>query len=283
MTLDLASNTKNFSKPKFSKLYGILWATTFSIVAACSSSSSQHDTSIDGAQPDGTVPDARRILPPQGSRESQKQEQKYEVDKLLEIVPPEAKGSDSEISIPLSDIPSGSFGRSEDEFTKRRRESRNRRTDNEIVGSARSMDERHAEQLGSIDKDLNLEPAEKSGESPSFIIKIQTIKDLYKNREFEEALVETNEALRYFPKSAHLLTMKGTLHQKLGNIELALASYERANAIEATNKLEAQIEYLRSILLERANLARKRDASPLPGFEATPKSTLSSEEGGSPK
>jgi hypothetical protein len=59
--------------------------------------------------------------------------------------------------------------------------------------------------------------------------------------------------------------MKGTLYQRLNQIELALASYERAYDIEPTRKLLAQIEHLRSVLNDRAEIAKPRSPIVLPG------------------
>jgi tetratricopeptide (TPR) repeat protein len=175
-------------------------------------------------------------------------------------------------------------GKAEDDHQRRRREAKNRRTDNEIVGAARTIDERHATDMGALDRDLGVVPSEKYGGSPSYVSTMQEIKELYKEREYEAALVETNEALRSFPKSAKLLTMKGTLHQKLNNIELATAAYERAFALEPTKKLEAQIEHLRSVLSERASLGRKRETQQIQtNPEASAQFNASSTEGGLPK
>lgn len=281
MTLDLASSFRKRYPIKKGYLLCYALATVTAWLAGCASTLGGEDISIDNPQRDGSTPGLRKILPPDGSTSASRASQKNEIDKLLEGIPDDAKGSNSEISIPVGD--GSAPGRAEDEHQRKRRESKNRRTDNEIVGAARTIDERHAKDMGELDRDLGLTPSEKSESSPSYISTMQEIKALYKDREYEAALVETNEALRSFPKSAKLLTMKGTLHQKLNNIELATAAYERAFAIEPTKKLEAQIEHLRSVLEERAALGKKLETRGQYNAESSAQVNSSSTDGEAPK
>lgn len=221
---------------------------------------------IEPATPEGSLPPERRISPPgTNPAETKPTSNSSEIDKILSQMPKDSRESDSEISIPISAFDGPQSTDALDERGKRLRDAHNRRTDNEITGSTRSIDERKPREIGELDKSLEVAPTEKPGASPSYVSTVQKIKDQFKRREYENALVETNEALRYYPRSAQLLTMKGTLYQRLNHLELALSAYERAYDIEPSRKLLAQMEHLRNILNDRASIAAPRSTLVPPG------------------
>ncbi len=261
MTLALASRFKREIIPNF--ILGTLAACLTACVVV--PPPEQVQEKIDPAAADGESPPERKILPPSPSPgEAKSQNSKSDIDKILATLPAEARDPDTEISIPIDTLDSSPYGLS-DSSLRRRSEMQNRRTDNEIVKASKNMDDRKNKDLGELDRELDVAPTEKSGAAPSYIAALQRIKDHYKYREYEDALVETNETLRHYPRSAQLLTMKGTLYQRLNQIELALASYERAYDIEPTRKLLAQIDHLRSVLNDRALIAKPRNTLVLPG------------------
>ena len=201
-----------------------------------------------------------RISPPPGAEKSKKERQA--VDKLLAGLPDEARDG-GELSIPADPaLTPESTGRSAEE---RRRDFQARQTDEELTGGARSLDERHTKDLGDLDSQLKVTPEENAGQGPSFSRGIQKVKELFKNRSFEEALIETNELLHYYPASAQLLLMKGTLHQRLGQIDLALAAYSRAFEYEPSKKLKAQIDHLKRLVAERESLRKPLEGIVVPG------------------
>ncbi len=221
---------------------------------------------IASAPAEGASPAPRKILPPNFSPgEEKSQKTKSQMEKMLEGIPQDAQNSDGEVDLPANAMNGYSQNAVMDEQQKRRIEMQNRRTDNEIAGSARTMDERKALEVGDLDRDLGVSPTENIGQAPSYISALQRIKDLFKRRDFENALVETNETLRFYPRSAQLLTMKGTLYQRLGQVDLALASYERAYDIEPSRKLLAHIEHLKNIVADRASIAKPKSGIVIPG------------------
>jgi tetratricopeptide (TPR) repeat protein len=203
---------------------------------------------------DAETAPGRRILPPSSTAHANSERDRSNINKLLSDLPDEARGADSEIVIPADAAAIESQTGIVSESERRRREVRAARTDSEIVGGSRMTEDRNAQALGEIDQQLGLEPVEKAQQSPSYILTVQKLRSLFKARQYEDCLIETNEALRHYPKSAQLLTMKGTVHQRLNQIDLALVSYERAFSIEPTRKLQAQVEYLRELVAEREAL-----------------------------
>ncbi|MBF0440608.1 MAG: hypothetical protein HQK54_01765, partial [Oligoflexales bacterium] len=66
-------------------------------------------------------------------------------------------------------------------------------------------------------------------QSPSYLLSLQKINELYQEKKFESALIEINNLLAFYPTSVKLLKMKGTTLIKLGNLELAEKAWERAS------------------------------------------------------
>lgn len=95
--------------------------------------------------------------------------------------------------------------------------------------------------------ELGLSPSH-ADVAPSYILGIKSVQKHFKNKDFEDALIEVNELLKFYPKSAKLLLMKGTLHRRLGNPSLALKSYESAFVLEPSVRVEAQILELKKTL-----------------------------------
>ena len=257
-------------------LGGVFFAVLCAVVCGCSSTSASEqktaqskvsadkkdkskDADVESAEEAPPGPGARIALPA-GAEKSKKDRQA--VDKLLAGLPEEAR-EDGEISIPADpSLTPDNPGRSAEE---RRRDFQARQTDEELTGGARSLDERHSKDLGNLDSQLKVTPEENLGQGPSFSRGVQKIKGLFKSRSYEEALIETNELLRFYPAAPQLLMMKGTLHQRLGQIDLAFTAYTRAFEYEPSKKLKAQIDHLKRLLAERDSLRKPREGIVIPG------------------
>ena len=61
------------------------------------------------------------------------------------------------------------------------------------------------------------------------------MKDLYRNRHYELALVELVELERQYPNDEHILSMKGSLHERLGNKNLAREAWQQALTLNPFN------------------------------------------------
>jgi hypothetical protein len=139
---------------------------------------------------------------------------------------------------------------------QRQREMRARSTDAEIGNLEGGLGSPLDTELGRIERDLDLESTVPVEKVPSFTAVTKKIKHLFKSRHFEDALTETNYLLEFYPRSPQLLMMKGTLHQKLEQVDLALAAYREAYFIRPHRKLQAQIRYLEFRVAEGERLRR---------------------------
>lgn len=218
------------------------------IVSACESTS---DEDIGAAKPAANAP----IAPP-SSLGQPKAEGHRGMDGMQGY--PGADRNDVEIVLPYGDVVSKQ--RSAEE--QRRREHAARATDREVAGVA--QDSTSAKKMGDVDRVLGVESSDNAN-APSFTLGVQKVKELFKDKQFEEALIETNDLLRYYPRSAQLLLMKGTLHQRLSQVDLALTAYERAFEFEPSRKLQAQISSLKQVVREREEMRRSREGVVKPG------------------
>lgn len=199
------------------------------------------------------------IAPPAGT---DAEADRSDADKFWEEVPGDVRAGVTDMSFPLE--PGPETGR-QGEAEKRRRAMEARSTDTEIMGSQRTIDKRLGSQVGELDRALGVEEIESSREIPSFTLGVQKIKKFYQAKNYEEALIDSNELLRYYPRSAQLLMMKGTLHQKLGQVDLALLAYRRAFEYEPSRKLQQQIEFLKFRISEREALRAPAQGIVTPG------------------
>lgn len=226
------------------------------IVSGCEST----DEDVGAAKPAANAP----IAPPSSLGQT-----KSEGHKAIDGTQgyPGADRNDVEVVLPYGDV----VNKQRTAEEQRRREHAARATDREVAGV--SQDSASAKKLGDVDRALGLESSE-NGNAPSFTLGVQKIKDLFKEKQFEEALIETNDLLKYYPRSAQLLLMKGTLHQRLSQVDLALTSYERAFEFEPSRKLQAQISSLKQVVREREEMRRSREGVVKPGGAAVKIETI---------
>ena len=122
-------------------------------------------------------------------------------------------------------------------------------TDNEITTGEEGLAYRFAKELSQIDRALRVEPKDSNVKTPYFILELDKINKLYVARKYELALVEINSLLKIYSNSHKLLTMKGTVYQKLGYYDLALSAYEKAFQFLPSERLRVQIKYLKNFIL----------------------------------
>ena len=189
-----------------------------------------------------------KIAPPSGASDTLQRQQR---EKLEQVLAGES-GTDgiSEIKLPASVMGLKEGDVTGDPIATSREQARMQRTDAEIAASS------------GLSEDAN-RPM-----TPSFTAQTQKIRELFRGKRFEDALVETNELVLYYPRSALLWTMKGTLHLRLQQNDLSLSAYEKAFDIEPSQRLLAQIEDLRRVVSEREGLRRQKN-NPDPGNAIT--------------
>lgn len=205
-----------------------------------------------------------KIAPPPGGPSGR--DETRAVDELMRSVPEDS----GEVSLPASYLDLGGAPQTPEEIERRRLEQRRREfnlrgVDEELSGGRKALDERHTRELSDIERKLGVESRDEDvGKAPSFTLGIQNVKNLFKAREYEEALIVLSDLLRHYPKSPQLLLMKGTLHHRLGQIDIALSAYQRAFEIEPSRRLKAQIDSLKRMQADRESLRPRREGVVIP-------------------
>jgi len=69
----------------------------------------------------------------------------------------------------------------------------------------------------------------------SYLLTLARVKDLYRAKQYELALVELAELDRQYPDDEHILSMKGSLYERLGNVPLARDGWQAALRIDSNN------------------------------------------------
>ena len=70
---------------------------------------------------------------------------------------------------------------------------------------------------------------------PSYLLTLARVKDLYRTRHYELALVELVELEKQYPNDEHILSMKGSLYERLGNKNLAREAWQEALRLNPFN------------------------------------------------
>jgi tetratricopeptide (TPR) repeat protein len=73
------------------------------------------------------------------------------------------------------------------------------------------------------------------GQRASYLLTLAKVKELYRNRHYELALVELVELEKQYPNDEHILSMKGSLHDRLGNKNLAREAWQQALTLNPFN------------------------------------------------
>lgn len=69
----------------------------------------------------------------------------------------------------------------------------------------------------------------------SYLLTLARVKDLYRARKYELALVELVELEQQYPHDEHILSMKGSLYDRLGNKALAREAWQEALTLNPFN------------------------------------------------
>src|SRR5262245_18795566 len=69
----------------------------------------------------------------------------------------------------------------------------------------------------------------------SYLLTLARVKDLYRSKQYELALVELAELDRQYPEDEHILSMKGSLYERLGNKNLAREAWQQTLRINPYN------------------------------------------------
>ncbi len=118
-------------------------------------------------------------------------------------------------------------------------------TDSEMVSDMPQSPAFSNKDSAIINRSLGLGPEHGPQQGPSYTLGIAKVNQLYLDQQFEMALIEVNNLIAYYPNSAKLHKMKGTLYHKMQNYRLAKKSWQTALTLEpGDEKLRQAIEHL---------------------------------------
>ncbi len=69
----------------------------------------------------------------------------------------------------------------------------------------------------------------------SYLLTLERVKELYRTRHYELGLVELVELEKQYPEDEHILSMKGSLYERLGNKPLAREAWQQVLRINPYN------------------------------------------------
>jgi tetratricopeptide (TPR) repeat protein len=69
----------------------------------------------------------------------------------------------------------------------------------------------------------------------SYLLTLERVKELYRTRHYELGLVELVELEKQYPEDEHILSMKGSLYERLGNKALAREAWQQVLRINPYN------------------------------------------------
>jgi len=70
---------------------------------------------------------------------------------------------------------------------------------------------------------------------PSYLLTLERVKKLYRTRHYELGLVELVELEKLYPEDEHVLSMKGSLYERLGNKTLAREAWQQVLRLNPYN------------------------------------------------
>jgi tetratricopeptide (TPR) repeat protein len=140
-------------------------------------------------------------------------------DRVWELVIPVAPGSPGQFVIPLdlgqlSQQPPGRYQTT---------------ADGEIIEAKKQAGE----------KVPNLKPGEEAT-AQSYLATLARVKELYKRRQYEMALIDLVELDRQYPDDERILEMKGTLYSRLNRPKEAKKAWERVLSLNPSNESVAR-------------------------------------------
>ncbi len=140
-------------------------------------------------------------------------------------------GTDYSLTIPLDQIGEPRRGI--------RRKSKNRQahiTDRELVSEMPKESPETRKNRKLVEKAFGMASSKKPTQPPSYSEGLIDVVQFYKRKEYEKALIETNQLLSFYPNSVRLLKMKGSILIKTGNYNIAIRSWNKAYSLRPNDK-----------------------------------------------
>jgi tetratricopeptide (TPR) repeat protein len=227
---------------------------------ACTTSGATVADSSNQAQPVKRSNNSEfRIAPPSAVSEKSQRQPRDAIEQIL--ASDQAPDAGGEVRLPAAALGLQPGDVTGDPIAQSRERARIQRTDAEIGATSGAGE--FEKKLGDFDRVLEVTEDENKPLSPSFVMSTKRIRELFQLKRYEDALVEANELLLHYPRSALLWMMKGTLHMRLSQMDLSLSAYEKSFDIEPSQKLLSQIEQLRRLANEREVLRQRKSGASL--------------------
>jgi len=147
-----------------------------------------------------------------------------------------------EVTIPLRGKPGGALGAdqapvtaADKEIISQRDADENARADDATEGARDALDEQGGPRPPRPMRPAAAGAAPAASPRASYLLTLAKVKELYRTRNYEVALVELVNLEREYPNDERILSMKGSLFEKLGKKRLAREAWEAVLAINPYN------------------------------------------------
>ena len=101
-------------------------------------------------------------------------------------------------------------------------------SDREVTSTFPKPSAENADQTALLDRAFGVGPKGGPSQAPSYLMGVAKVKELYKLKHYEYALIQLNNLLSDYPSSVKLLKMKGSIYLKMGRLKLAEKAWLRA-------------------------------------------------------
>jgi tetratricopeptide (TPR) repeat protein len=179
-------------------------------------------------------------------------------DQSFEVQLPSERGV-SDLLVPMSNDFAMQQNRIQaGEIDTRYESLRSQQSDREIAATFSPSNPQNDLRRHQIESGLGLKGSEQLPQmEQSFLAKIDVVKQLFRLRRFEAALIEIDQLVRSYPTNAKLYEMRGTVFDRLGYRDLAMKSWKQALEFQPGNASLARLIEKRSTQRSIASEVRK--------------------------
>lgn len=110
-------------------------------------------------------------------------------------------------------------------------------TDKEMISSLPTLENQKRTMTSLLDKAYGAGKKDGPSQAPSYTLKLAKIKNHYKKKNYELSLIEVNKLLSFYPTSAQLYKMKGSIFLKMRQLKLAERSWIKAVELDPSDKV----------------------------------------------
>jgi hypothetical protein len=119
-------------------------------------------------------------------------------------------------------------------------------TDRELLSTMPGPSQDQERDRSMLEEAMGVGAPDGPEQGPSYSLGLAKIMQLYKQRDYEYALIEVNQLLSYYPNAARLYKMKGTILLKTGDLQLAEKAWLRAAELDPADRaIQKGIERIR--------------------------------------